>query len=127
MNALMNSDSDNTMAPTTASSCDRSASGEMRSFSRNWRRNSLVRTAYGVRILAASTLRTHGGEVRQVSCQLLRILANHQLGEHAFERTLREQGPQPHDRVVCDDISLVEHDHLVADALDHFEDVRAVE
>jgi len=42
MNTLMKRVSEITDAPTTASSCERSASGDRRSFSRNCRRNSRV-------------------------------------------------------------------------------------
>ena len=116
-------------APTTASSCERSASGEMRSFSRNCRRNSFVSRhvrraqAGGVHVTRPSPT----ASARSLR-QLFRILADDELARtrpransatagSAAARSSRSATTSP----------FVEHDHPVAHALDHLEDVRAVE
>jgi hypothetical protein len=68
-----------------------------------------------------------GGHVRQVARDRLRIVANDQLREHRFERRGRRQRSQPFDRIVRDHDPLVQDDDPIADALDDFENVRAVE
>src|SRR5688500_9060390 len=97
MKALMNSVIEMTSAPTTASSCVRSASGEIRSFSRNWRRKCFVSSTYGVRSRAAFMLRTHRRDVGEIGGHFLGIVTNHQLREDPFERAARHQGAQPLD------------------------------
>src|SRR6478735_9405920 len=126
MNMLMNSVSDTTDAPTIASSWARSPSGEVKSFSRNCRRNSRVRMAYEP-LRDGSISRTQGRKIRQVARQRFRIVANHQLREHCFERRAGRQLPQPRDRIVGHHHALVQDDDAIADALDDLENVRAVE
>jgi hypothetical protein len=70
--------------------------------------------------------RPHRRDVSEIGGHLLGIVTNHQLREHPFERAARHQGPQALDRVIGHHIALVQDDHLVADALDDFEDVRTV-
>jgi hypothetical protein len=58
---------------------------------------------------------------------LFGVVTDHELGEHALERIARQQRAQICDGVVSDDPPFVEHDYPVADALDDFQDVGAVE
>src|SRR5688572_28083189 len=98
-------------APTTARSRERSASGEMRSFSRNRLRKWRVSVAWTLRagnlVLPSGTEGRHGGEVTGDAGG---IFPDDELREHAFERAARHQCLQVLDRIVGNHRALVKDD-----------------
>src|SRR5688572_17589676 len=119
---LMNSVNETTPAPMMASVCARSESGETRSFSRNWRRNSFVSCSHAA-IVFERMSGPQRGKIREITSQLFRVVANHQLREHAFERAALQERPQPLDGIVGDDIALVKYQNAIADFFDDLENV----
>ena len=68
-----------------------------------------------------------GHYVRDVARGPLRIVAQHELREHFFERRTRHELSKAAHRIVGDDAAAVQDDHAVTELLDQFENVRAVE
>src|SRR5687768_15219613 len=102
------------MAPHACeSTCARSASGEIRSFSTKRRKNRRVRSRSG----------TNGHHIGDVPRRPLRILAEDEVREDLFERTARQERAKLRDRVVSDDAAFVQDDHARAEFFDDVEDV----
>src|SRR5262249_42020184 len=104
-------------AQVIVSTSRRSASGEIRSGTRNRCRK--CRTS--------SRLPTVHHDVRDVARRPLGIVAQHELSEHLLERILGHERLEIRDRIVGDNAAMVEDDDAIAQLLDQLEDVRAVE
>src|SRR5688500_13573467 len=101
------------VAPAWARTCTRSASGEIRSFSTNRCRKRRVRGRL-------NTDRHHVGDLPR---DPFGIMAQHQVREHLFERTARQDRAKLLHRVVCDDAALMEDDDARAELFDDVENV----